>query len=161
VALRTLGALEGDDAGRAKLELAVAILADSRSRLEHARALVALGSLLRRQDNQPEARSRLREGLDHATHCGAMTLAERARAELAAAGAKPRRDHATGRDALTPSEIRVARLAAAGHTTQEIAQALYVTTRTIDAHLNHTYTKLGINSRRQLADALERGSDRG
>jgi DNA-binding CsgD family transcriptional regulator len=45
-------------------------------------------------------------------------------------------------------------MAAEGRTNNEIAQALFVTTRTIDAHLAHTYTKLGINSRRQLENAL-------
>jgi DNA-binding NarL/FixJ family response regulator len=46
-------------------------------------------------------------------------------------------------------------MAAQGYTNQEIAQALFVTARTIDAHLSHTYTKLSINSRRQLAAALD------
>jgi len=47
-------------------------------------------------------------------------------------------------------------MAARGHTSQEIAQALFVTTRTIDTHLSHTYTKLGINSRKQLPQAIGR-----
>ncbi|MGA9874622.1 MAG: helix-turn-helix transcriptional regulator, partial [Solirubrobacteraceae bacterium] len=76
------------------------------------------------------------------------------RTELSAAGARPRRVFNSGRDALTPSELRVARMAAEGLTSQEIAQALFVTTKTVDAHLSHTYAKLDINSRKQLADAL-------
>jgi DNA-binding CsgD family transcriptional regulator len=47
-------------------------------------------------------------------------------------------------------------MAAAGRTSQQIAEALFVATKTIDAHLQHSYAKLGINSRRQLAAALER-----
>lgn len=62
----------------------------------------------------------------------------------------------TGRDALTPSELRVAQLAADGRTSQDIAQSLFVTTRTIDSHLGHVYAKLGINSRRELRGALAR-----
>jgi DNA-binding CsgD family transcriptional regulator len=155
VALRALGMLKrGSDAGRARLEEAVNVLADSPARLEHARALIELGAALRRHGDRATARAPLREGLDLAAHCGAIRLAERARTELAATGARPRREHITGRDALTPSELRIARMAAEGRTSAEIAQALFVTTRTIDAHLSHSYTKLGINSRKQLAAAL-------
>ena len=89
--------------------------------------------------------------------CGASRLLDRARDELAASGAKPRRLYQTSRDALTPSELRVAQLAAEGRATKDIAQSLFVTTRTIDAHLQHAYMKLGINSRKQLKDALEGG----
>ena len=70
------------------------------------------------------------------------------------AGAKPRRSYVSGRDALTASELRVAELAAAGQTSAQIAQALFVTTKTIDAHLQHAYSKLNIHSRRELAAAL-------
>lgn len=155
VALRALGLLGGGhDGGLSLLEAATAILAESPARLEHARALVELGAAHRRRGERVAARSPLREGLDLAARCGALRLAERARTELAATGARPRRAHLTGRDALTPSELRVARLAAEGRTNQEIAQALFVTPRTIDAHLNHAYTKLRISSRKQLTVAL-------
>ena len=113
-----------------------------------------LGADRRRRGERAAARAPLREGLDLAVRAGALRLAERARTELAAAGARPRREFWTGRDALTPSELRVARMAAEGRTSQEIAQALFVTTKTIDTHLNHIYAKLSINSRRQLASAL-------
>jgi len=59
-----------------------------------------------------------------------------------------------GRDALTPSELRVAQLAAAGQTNRQIAQALFVTQRTVETHLTSTYAKLGISSRPSLAAAL-------
>jgi DNA-binding CsgD family transcriptional regulator len=61
----------------------------------------------------------------------------------------------TGRDALTPSELRVARLVAQGNTNNEVAQSLFVTPKTVDTHLSHIYSKLGISSRRALAAALE------
>ena len=73
---------------------------------------------------------------------------------MIAAGAKPRRDAITGRDALTPAELRVARLAAKGLTNREIAQALFITTKTAKAHLNRVYRKLEISRRGQLGDAL-------
>ncbi|MGA2006184.1 MAG: AAA family ATPase [Solirubrobacteraceae bacterium] len=156
VALHALGALEREDAGHANLKDAVAVLADSPARLEHARALVTLGAALRRHGDRTAARAPLRDGLDLATRCGATRLAARAHTELAATGARPRRAYSSGRDALTASELRVARMAAAGRTSQQIAEALFVATKTIDAHLQHSYAKLGINSRRQLAAALER-----
>jgi len=157
VALRALGTLVGDEAGVRHLEDAVTVLADSPSRLEHARALVELGAALRRGGSRAAARPPLLEGLELAARCGASRLLDRAREELAAAGAKPRRLYQTSRDALTPSELRVAQLAAEGRTTKEIAQSLFVTTKTIDAHLHHAYLKLRINSRKQLKAALADG----
>jgi DNA-binding CsgD family transcriptional regulator len=73
------------------------------------------------------------------------------------AGGRPRRDALRGRDALTPSELRVAEMAAAGQTNRQIAQALFVTQRTVENHLTSSYGKLGISSRPALAAALGRG----
>ncbi|MGH2871456.1 MAG: helix-turn-helix transcriptional regulator [Solirubrobacteraceae bacterium] len=154
IALRTLGVIEGGEPGRAHLEQAVSVLAGSSAQLEHARALIDLGAMLRRQGSRAAARERLRDGLDLASRCGATLLSERARIELAATGARPRRERVTGRDALTPSELRVARMAAAGRTNQEIAQSLFVSVKTIETHLQHSYSKLTVNSRKQLAAAL-------
>ena len=157
VAARARGLLEQDrDTGFAYLEEAVNVLDGTPARLEYARALVELGAARRRTGELAAARVPLRDGLDLATSCGAIRLAERARVELEAAGARPRRNRITGRYALTPSELRVAQMAADGHSSQEIAQLLFVTTRTIESHLDHTYSKLGINSRSQLAEALNR-----
>ena len=64
----------------------------------------------------------------------------------------------SGREALTASELRVARLAADGATNAEIAQELYVSTKTIETHLSHVYAKLGLagqGSRGRLVDELE------
>ena len=77
-----------------------------------------------------------------------------ARAELLAAGARPRRRALTGLEALTASERRVAELAAAGMSNSEIAQALFVTLNTVEGHLRHAYQKLSISSRGQLPAAL-------
>jgi DNA-binding CsgD family transcriptional regulator len=155
VALRVLGTLESSfDLGIERLEEAVTVLAQTPARLEYARALVELGAAHRRHGHRAAARPPLREGLDLAARCGAIRLADRAGQELSATGARPRRQQLTGRDALTPSELRVAQLAADGRTSQDIAESLFVTTRTVDSHLGHVYAKLGINSRRALHEAL-------
>ena len=83
------------------------------------------------------------------------TLAERARVDLQATGARPRRELRTGVDALTPSERRVAQMAAQGMSNPQIAQALFVTRNTIETHLRHIYQKLGIASRSQLSRLLQ------
>ena len=81
-------------------------------------------------------------------------LTQRARQELKATGARPRRHALSGRDALTPTEARVAQMAAQGQSTPEIAQALFVTPKTIETHLAHTYQKLDIHTRTQLTQTL-------
>jgi DNA-binding CsgD family transcriptional regulator len=137
------------------LEQAVDTLAESPARLEHARALADLGATLRRRGGHVgEARATLREALDAADARGASLLADRARAELRAAGARPRRPRISGVEALTPSERRIASMAADGLSNPEIAQALFVTKKTVEAHLGSAYRKLDINSRAQLAGAL-------
>jgi DNA-binding CsgD family transcriptional regulator len=155
VALRTLGLLEGGVVGLGYLQDAVKILQTSPAPLEHARALVDLGAAMRRNGERAAARAPLRQGLDGALASGASVLAERAATELAATGARPRRLRASGVDALPPSELRVARLAAQGRTNNEVAQALFVTPKTVDTHLCRVYAKLGISSRHDLTGALE------
>jgi DNA-binding CsgD family transcriptional regulator len=155
VALRAVGLLQGGVTGLDLLEQAVSTLERSPARLELARALVELGSAKRRAGERAAAREPLRAGLDVAVDAGATRLIERAQTELAATGARPRRVRTTGPEALTPSELRVARLAAEGRTNNEVAQALFVTPKTVDTHLAHAYAKLGISSRRALSDALE------
>lgn len=154
ITLRSLGIVTGGRDGIGLLARAVETLARSPSRLEHARALVDLGAASRRRTSDREAVRVLRDGLDVAISCGAIRLADRARSELLAAGARPRRDRLRGRDALTASERRVARMAADGMTNREIAQALFLTRRTVETHLTHAYGKLGITGRTDLPSAL-------
>jgi DNA-binding CsgD family transcriptional regulator len=152
--LRVLGLVERGEASIGLLREAVAVLAGSKARLEHAHALVGLGAALRRANQRTEARERLREGVDLARTVGALALAERANEEIAATGARPRKVLQTGVDALTASERRVAQLAADGMSNKEIAQTLFVTIRTVEEHLSHAYRKLEISSRAQLDKAL-------
>ena len=83
-----------------------------------------------------------------------MGLAEHARPELYATGARPRSTALDGVESLTDRELRVARLAADGQTNRDIAQLLYVTPKTVEVHLTNAYRKLNIGSRRELPEAL-------
>ncbi len=152
-ALRVLGTLERED-GIGHLHDAVASVSGSSARLEHAKALAALGHSLRHARRERESRLPLREAIELAQRCGARGLVDYARAELHAAGGRPRSTALKGVDSLTASERRVAELAAGGHTNREIAQALFITPKTVEMHLGNTYRKLEIVSRRQLAATL-------
>ena len=132
----------------------VAVLRPSPARLELALSLLALGAAQRRAGRRTDAREPLREAVELAAACGATAIAARAHDELVAAGARPRRDPIESRSKLTASEQRVARMAADGMTNREIAQALFLTEKTIEVHLTSTYRKLDISSRSQLPRAL-------
>jgi DNA-binding CsgD family transcriptional regulator len=154
---RTTGdaARSGTAPGEVLLRDAVAVLADAGAPVALARAQADLGALLRRDNRRAEARDLLREALDVAHHAGAREIAERAEAELRATGARPRRTMLTGLEALTASERRVAELAVEGLTNPQIAQALFITRRTVEGHLTQVFSKLGVDSRQALPDALK------
>jgi DNA-binding CsgD family transcriptional regulator len=154
MALRGAGVVEGGDAGIELLREAVATLEPSGSPLERSRAMVDLGAALRRAGQRVEAREQLSIGLDVAHRWGAAAIERRAREELIAAGARPRRERVSGPEALTASELRVARMAVHGMANREIAEQLFVSLRTVETHLTHAYAKLEIKSRRELGDAL-------
>lgn len=153
-ALRAVAAARGGAEGIELLEKAVAMLAGSPRRLERAHALVELGAALRSDRRRVESRAPLREALQLARQCGAARLAKRAHDELQASGETVRRYTEIGVESLTPSERRVAELAGSGMTNRQIAQLLFVTVKTVEAHLSAAYDKLDISSRRQLAVAL-------
>src|SRR5439155_15900310 len=113
-ALRAKGMVENGEAGMRLLAESVETLRGSPARLELAHSLTQLGSALRRANRRVEAREPLKEALEIVHRAGATPLADRAREELAASGAKPRREMLSGVESLTPSELRVARMAADG-----------------------------------------------
>ena len=154
---RAAAVSRGGKEGIRLLEGALAGAANSPRRLEVAHALADLGELLRREGRRAEARAPLREAFDLARRCGAARIARRANAELEATGVKVRRYAPIGFESLTPSERRVADLAASGMTNRQIAQSLFVTVKTVEAHLSAAYDKLDISSRRELAMALQQG----
>jgi ATP/maltotriose-dependent transcriptional regulator MalT len=155
IALRVAGLAVGGQSGLDLLRESVVALRGSPAVLERAHSLMELGAALRRAGRRLEAREPLVEALDLAARCAARPLATRAREELNAVGARPRRDWRVGVEALTPSELRVARLAADGRTNREIAQALYVTLKTVEGHLAQVYGKLEIGGRDELRQGLE------
>jgi DNA-binding CsgD family transcriptional regulator len=158
VALRAEALVHEGTTGEQHLREAVEILEGSPARLEHARALVELGALLRRDGQRTRARPPLRSGLDLARACGATLLAERAYHELRATGASPRKLTRTGLATLTASELRVAQMAADGKTNKHIAQELYITIKTVEFHLAGSYRKLDITTRAELASKLGSGA---
>lgn len=153
-ALRVQGLVLGPREGIEHAREAVEVLERSPARLEYARALLDYGSALRRTGRAADARDPLQRALDIATAAGAVPLRERVRAELRAAGVRPRRTGATGPAALTPSERRVAELAIAGRTNRRIAEDLFITVKTVEVHLTSAYRKLGIHNRDRLASVL-------
>jgi DNA-binding CsgD family transcriptional regulator len=155
IALRVAGSVAAEpDEGIALLREAVSVLDGVGAELERARAEAELGSALRAAGDKEAAVDLLRAALDRAGRCGAAPLEQRVRDELRSAGVRPRRTARSGVDALTPSERRVAELVAQGLGNSEIAQALFVTRRTVEYHLTHAFRKVGVSSREELADAV-------
>jgi DNA-binding CsgD family transcriptional regulator len=153
VANRAVALLERGEPVVQRLRDACNALAGCGARVDHARALVDLGVAIRRAGRAVEARETLREAVAAAEACGALALAQRGRAELRIAGGRARQS-AEGTAGLTPSEHRVASLAAAGQTNRQIADALFLTVKSVEWHLGNTYRKLDIRGRGQLAERL-------
>ena len=154
-ALRITGLCERGAAAIERLTAAVELGSASPPRLEAIRALVDFGAALRRANRRSEARRPLQQAADRALRGGALALHDRARTELAATGARPRREVLlSGPASLTPSERRIAELAAAGQSNREIAHGLFVTPKTVEYHLRNSYRKLEIQGRSELASAL-------
>ena len=151
---RVSGLVTGDPQGLALLHTAVATADAGESPLEQAHARTALGGALRRAGRRSEARQPLREAVEIALATGARAIARTAHEELVATGAKPRRRRQSGADALTATERRIARMAAEGMSNRQIAQALFVSEKTVETHLGNAYRKLGINARTYMSDAL-------
>jgi DNA-binding CsgD family transcriptional regulator len=118
------------------------------------RMLFWYGSWLRRQRRAAESRAPLRAARDNFDALGFSDLAERARQELRAAGESSGQRSAQAWDQLTAQELQIARMAADGLSNREIGQRLYISHRTVGAHLHRIFPKLGITSRSQLHAAI-------
>ncbi len=121
--------------------------------IEAGRAWLLYGEWLRRRARTRDAREALRAARDRLDACGATTLADRARTELAAAGDSGRRgssDMGRRGGGLTSQEDAIARLAGRGATNDEIAGHLYLSVNTVEYHLKKIFRKLDITSRRSL-----------
>ena len=121
---------------------------------ELARAHLLYGEWLRREGRRLDAREQLRTAHDIFVAIGMEAFAERARRELLATGEKVRKRSDETRDQLTPQEEQIARLAREGLTNPEIGAQLFISPRTVEWHLRKVFTKLGIHSRRELANAM-------
>ncbi|AGB21361.1 ATPase,transcriptional regulator, luxR family [Mycobacterium sp. JS623] len=119
---------------------------------ERARTQLLLGQLQRRQRQKERARATLREALESFEATGAPLWAGRVRAELARAKVVPTNDLS-----LTPSERRVAELAASGMTNKDVATALFISRKTVEANLARVYRKLGIKTRAELGRVIGHG----
>jgi len=148
--LRLQGLMAGGEPGMELLRQAGTCSAAGGETLERAQALIELGAVLRRQGERVRCRVPLSEALEVAIRCGATAQAARARDELAASGARRPGKLTSGPASLTPSERRITEHASSGLTNTQIAQALFVTPKTVEYHLRHVYQKLGISGRTQL-----------
>ena len=151
-ALHARALAEGDDAARVALCRQALTLAGGP--LDAVRVRLALGATLSRLGDRVEAREELRPALATADAAGARPLAERARRELVATGLRPRQAAIEGEAALTPRQREICALAAAGKGNREIANALFLSIKTVETHLAAGYRKLGINSRAEIGAAL-------
>ncbi|MGI5239392.1 ATP-binding protein [Dactylosporangium sp. CA-139066] len=120
-----------------------------------ARAHLLYGEWMRRQGRRRDARERLRHAYDLLTDIGAEAFADRAAGELRATGEHTRSRTSPASDQLTLQEVHIARLVADGATSKEVAARLFLSPRTVDAHLRNIFRKLGLTSRRQLRDLPE------
>jgi DNA-binding NarL/FixJ family response regulator len=139
-----------DEEAAALLERAAADYAELGLRFDRARSLLVLGRAERRHRKWAGARRSLEQAVAAFEELDSTGWAKEARSELARVGA--RRPRPAGE--LTQSEQRVAELAAEGMSNKEIARTLFVSVHTVEVHLSHAYTKLGIHSRGQLARRL-------
>jgi DNA-binding CsgD family transcriptional regulator len=154
---RALMLAQGGDlpGARASIEAALAEHARLREPFELARTYLAQGAIERRAKQKAEAREALGRAEAIFAEFGARLWLERARRELARTGLTRSFERE-----LTPTELRVAELAAAGSRNKEIAGALFVSVKSVEASLSRIYAKLGIRSRAELASRLPKQAKR-
>ncbi|MDI2125047.1 helix-turn-helix transcriptional regulator [Yinghuangia seranimata] len=131
---------------------AVDLLDDGAMVVYRARAHLLYGEWLRRQGRRRDARTALRAAHEAMSDLGLEAFAERAAGELRATGEQARSRTSKASDQLTMQEVHIARLVADGATSKEVAAKLFLSPRTVDAHLRNIFRKLGLTSRRQLRD---------
>ena len=145
-----------DDDPEPRYQGALEALEPTDIEVERGRTHLLYGEWLRRRRRRRDAREQLRTALDLFERSAAPAFAERAHTELTATGLRAESASEPKALGLTPQELTVARFAAAGSTNAEIGATLFISANTVDYHLRKVFQKLGIASRRQLADQLRR-----
>jgi DNA-binding CsgD family transcriptional regulator/tetratricopeptide (TPR) repeat protein len=135
------------DAAEAALRDAIARCEHLPDPLERGRTLLAFGTLLRRQRRRSDAQVMLRRADDVFRAMGANLWATKADSEFDKAGGHTR----SGSAMLTETETQVAELVAAGKSNRQIAAEIYISPKTVEAHLSRIYRKLALRSRTELA----------
>jgi DNA-binding CsgD family transcriptional regulator len=133
------------EAARAALEDAVEEHLRVPQPLELGRTLMVRGEVERRSKQKRAAGLFLRRALGIFDELGAALWAARARMELERLGGT-----VAAPTELTPTEQRVAKLITEGRTNREVADALFVSVKTVEANLTRIFRKLGIRSRAEL-----------
>lgn len=148
---------DNDESADRHFAAALELHAETPDTFETARTLLAYGSSLRRRRRRRDARPPLRAALTAFEELGAEQRAQQAAAELAATGETVQRRGASRLTTLTGQERQIAELLCDGATTRQAAAALFLSPKTVEYHLRHVYTKLGVRARSELSEALERG----
>jgi DNA-binding CsgD family transcriptional regulator len=154
-AARCRGILAPEDQFEAEFQTALELHVGTAATFERARTELSYGERLRRARRRADARAQLTSALATFERLEAVPWIEQARRELLASGHTARkRGDPTAVDQLTPQELRVALIIANGATIREAALQLFLSPKTIEAHLGHVYRKLGVKNRAQLARAV-------
>ncbi|WP_221352032.1 AAA family ATPase [Streptomyces beigongshangae] len=131
---------------------AVELLAESRLVPYLGRAHLSYGQWLRRRGRRRDCRRHLHTAHELLSGAGNEGFTRQAAEGLRATGEKVRSRSEQPYEKLTMQEVAVARLVAAGATSNEVAGQLFISKRTVDAHLRSIFRKLELTSRRQLKD---------
>jgi DNA-binding CsgD family transcriptional regulator len=153
-AARCRGLVAAEDGFEAEFEKALDLHTAAQMPFERARTELCLGERLRRARRRADARAPLRSALETFERLGAAPWSERARSELAASGETARRRDLYAAEELTPQELQVALVVARGATNREAGASLFLSPKTIEAHLGRVYRKLNVRSRTELAHLL-------
>ncbi|MER8058745.1 MULTISPECIES: BREX system ATP-binding domain-containing protein [unclassified Streptomyces] len=151
---RALVAQAAAGSGREALQLAgraVGLLEPAQTPLLFAHALHAAGTAHRRTGNAGRARELLHRANEVGISLGAEGLVAAVQRELRGAGGRPDPRKDSAESLLTPTERQVSELAARGLSNRGIAQLLKVSLRNVESHLTHSYRKLRISGRHELA----------
>ena len=140
--------------GFEQFEQALRLPDSDRWPFDRARIELAYGERLRRAGAVTDARSHLALALNTFERLDARPWIDRAATEMRATGQTRVRGVRGSNGPLTPQEFEIATLAATGLSNKEIGQRMFLSPRTVAAHLYRVFPKLGVSSRAGLRDVL-------